>query len=70
MTTRSPLFNQKWACEKQPSCLYCIPCDCNNCISFEKRLQQTAYAERLKKVNQVKDCVSLQKYHENGSEKC
>lgn len=69
MTTRSPLFNQKWACEKQPTCLYCIPCDCSNCINFEKRLQQVAYAERVNKINQEKDYANLKKYHENGSNK-
>lgn len=69
MTTRSPLFNQKWACEKQPSCLYCIPCDCNNCISFEKKLQQTAYAERMQKINQERERLGLTKYQQDYSAK-
>lgn len=50
MSEKSAVFKKKWACEIHPSCLYCIPCDCNNCKGFEKSLRNSVL-----KSNQEKD---------------
>ena len=50
MSEKSAVFKKKWACEKHPTCLYCIPCDCNNCKRFEKSLRNSVL-----KSNQEKD---------------
>ena len=60
---KSIVFKQKWACEKHPTCLYCIPCECENCTQFEKTLRRSVQDSNLKK-----DCASLQKCRQTDSE--
>ncbi len=49
MSEKSEVFKKRWACEIHPSCLYCIPCDCNNCKSFELTLKNNARKFNLEK---------------------
>lgn len=62
MSGKSVVFKKKWACEIHPSCLYCIPCDCNNCKSFEIALKNN-----VRKLNLEKDCVRYKKNLPNHS---
>ena len=58
MSEKSELFKKEWACEIHPSCIYCIPCDCNNCKMFEISLRSTVSREKAR-VGCLKDrCVS------------
>ena len=59
MSEKSAVFKKKWACEIHPTCLYCIPCDCNNCKSFENALKNNA-----RKINQEMNCKTNRKYHQ------
>ena len=65
MTTRKNMFKQEWKCEKYPSCLYCIPCDCNNCVKFEKTLEKRVCNKKTARTNLKKDHIDLQKHHLN-----
>ena len=32
---------KKWSCENHPGCMWSCPCDCNNCVEYNKVNQIT-----------------------------
>ena len=53
---KNPIKSKNWSCVKHPGCLYSIPCDCNNCIAFEKMLNQRRNHYESKKKPQSEKC--------------
>lgn len=56
---KNPIKSKNWSCVKHPGCLYSIPCDCYNCIAFEKMLHQRRNQYESKKKPQSEKCKRL-----------
>ena len=56
----NPIKSKNWCCINHPGCLYSIPCDCQNCLAFEKMLSHRIQSEVKKSSLPEKQKLSFQ----------
>lgn len=50
----NPIKSKNWCCINHPGCMYSIPCDCQNCVAFEKMLSHRIQPEvKMSNPNQI-----------------